>query len=155
MYWIKFLICLKNLLPKNMISENEKEKITSIISNSKLHLNIKKKQKLISICIKEIIHLLSKAKICFKDLDFDKHTLFIEEINNIMIGMINKINKIILNSHNEDQKQYFTLILTYIQKIQNELYNKISEQFLSQNDLNRYQILYQYYLSLNINYPIE
>ena len=57
--------------------------------------------------------------------------------------------------HNEDQKQFFTLILTYVQKIQNESYNKISAQFLSQNDLNSFQILYQYYLSLNINYPIE
>ena len=154
MYWIKFLTCLKNILPKNMISQNENEKIISIITNSKLHLCSKKKQKLISICIKEIIHLLSKAKICFKDLDFDKHTLFIEDINNIMIAMINKINKIILNSNSEEQKKFFTLILTYIQKIQNELYNKISEQFLSQNDLNRYQILYQYYISLNQNYPI-
>ena len=154
MYWIKFLTCLKNILPKNMISQNENERITSIINNSKLHLCPKKKQKLISICIKEIIHLLSKAKICFKDLDFDKHTLFIEDINNIMIAMINKINKIILNSNSEEQKKFFTLILTYIQKIQNELYNKISEQFLSQNDLNRYQILYQYYISLNQNYPI-
>ena len=154
MYWIKFLTCLKNILPKNMISQNENERITSIITNSKLHLCSKKKQKLISICIKEIIHLLSKAKICFKDLDFDKHTLFIEDINNIMIAMINKINKIILNSNSEEQKKFFTLILTYIQKIQNELYNKISEQFLRQNDLNRYQILYQYYISLNQNYPI-
>ena len=154
MYWIKFLTSLKNLVPKNLISQNENERITSIITNSKLHLSPKKKQKLISICIKEIIHLLSKAKICFKDLDFDKHTLFIEELYNIMIAMIIKINKIILNSHNEEQKKYFTLILTYIQKIQNELYNKISDQFLSQNDLNRYQILYQYYLSLNQNYTI-
>ena len=154
MYWIKFLTCLKNILPKNMISQNENERITSIITNSKLHLSPKKKQKLISICIKEIIHLLSKFKLFFENLDFDKHTLFIEDINNIIIKMINKINKIILNSNSEEQKKFFTLILTYIQKIQNELYNKISEQFLRQNDLNRYQILYQYYINLNQNYPI-
>ncbi len=149
MYWMKFLICLKNLLPKNMISQSEKEKITSIISDSKLHLNVKKKQKLISICIKEIIHLLSLAQQCFKNLDFDKHIIFIEELNNLMIGMLNKTNEIILNSKTEEQKYYFTLISTYIKKIQNELYKIISHQFLKNNDINRYNILYQYYLSLN------
>ena len=78
MYWIKFLICLKNLLSRNLISKQENEKISSIIANCKLHLNPKKKQKLISLCIKEIIYLLKIAQTCFKDLDFDKHTLFIE-----------------------------------------------------------------------------
>ena len=47
MYWIKFLTSLKNLVPKNLISQNENERITSIITNSKLHLSPKKKQKLI------------------------------------------------------------------------------------------------------------
>ena len=149
MYWIKFLICLKNLLPKNMISQNENEKIISIITNSKLHLCSKKKQKLISICIKEIINLLSLAQQCFKNLDFDKHTIFIEELNNLMIGMLNKTNEIILNCKNEEQKYFFTLISTYIKKIHNELYNIISHQFLKNNDINRYNILYQYYLSIN------
>ena len=149
MYWIKFLTSLKNLVPKNLISQNENERITSIITNSKLHLSPKKKQKLISICIKEIIHLLSLAQQCFKNLDFDKHIIFIEELNNLMIGMLNKTNEIILNSKTEEQKYYFTLISTYIKKIQNELYKIISHQFLKNNDINRYNILYQYYLSLN------
>ena len=154
MYWIKFLICLKNLLSRNLISKEENEKISSIIANCKLHLNPKKKQKLISLCIKEIIYLLKIAQTCFKDLDFDKHTLFIEELNNIILGMLNKTNNIILNSKNEEQKNFFTLVSTYIRKIHNELYNKISNQFLKQNDFNRYHILYEYYSSLNKNSTI-
>ena len=151
MQWLKFLICLKNILPKNQISQSQNERINSIINISKLHSNSKKKSKLISICIKEIIHLLSLAQQCFKNLDFDKHTIFIEELNNLMIGMLNKTNEIILNSKTEEQKYYFTLISTYIKKIQNELYKIISHQFLKNNDINRYNILHQYYLSLNKN----
>ena len=151
MQWLKFLICLKNILPKNQISQSQNERINSIINISKLHSNSKKKSKLISICIKEIINLLSLAQQCFKNLDFDKHTIFIEELNNLMIGMLNKTNEIILNSKTEEQKYYFTLISTYIKKIQNELYKIIYHQFLKNNDINRYNILHQYYLSLNKN----
>ena len=68
--------------------------------------------------------------------------------------MLNKTNDIILNSKNEEQKNFFTLVSTYIRKIHNELYNKISNQFLKQNDLNRYHILYEYYSSLNKNSTI-
>ena len=65
--------------------------------------------------------------------------------------MINKTNKIIENSKNEEQKHFFTLIKTFFKKIQHELYNSISQQFLNKNDIKRYTILHQYYLTLNEN----
>ena len=151
MQWLKFLICLKNILPKNQISQSQNERINSIINISKLHSNSKKKSKLISICIKEIIQLLSISQNYYKHLDFDENIYFFKEINNLIINMINKTNKIIENSKNEEQKHFFTLIKTFFKKIQHELYNSISQQFLNKNDIKRYTILHQYYLTLNQN----
>ena len=42
---------------------------------------------------------------------------------------------------------------TYREKTET-LYNTISNQFLKQNDLNRYHILCQYYSSLNKNFKV-